>query len=329
MNFLKITPHRSAKLASTIISDCCLGITSHAHSFALADANLKTNIFKYGVLGSNTRTRLPYSGSTNLDKNSPADIELGNGYALKEGIESTSPYSLGPVYDEVIRKVLSPSSLDPVKVKKDRGLLDDQELEKLESLEKFVYEHRFDHGCLVIKAMDSEHMEDTIELLTESFAELMWGPLTYKPLLKFTIRDHMMERRALVPHAITLVGLYAEREGEWTFCGTVEISLNSKGASKFHTTPVPPKSSPYLFNMAVNKDLRRRGIGWQLLKASEKLVTHMGSGEMYLHCRMIDTAPFNMYTKAGYEVVETDSILTLLTLQRRKHLMYKKLPLTS
>ncbi|XP_057868420.2 GCN5-related N-acetyltransferase 5, chloroplastic isoform X2 [Cryptomeria japonica] len=327
MNFLKIAPHPSARLAFTIISDCCRGFTSHAHSFALAGAKLKVNILKYGVLESNSRTRLHYNGCTNLDKNSPACIELGNGYALKEGIESTSEKNANKesFYDEVIRKVLSPSSLDPVKVKKDKGLLDDQELEKLESLENFVYEHRFDHGCLVIKAMDNEHMEDTSELLTESFAELMWGPLTYKPLLKFTIREHMMERRALVPHAVTLI----EREGEWTFCGTVEISLNSKGASKFHTTPVPPKSSPYLFNMAVNKDIRRRGIGWQLLKASEKLVTQMGSGEMYLHCRMIDMAPFNMYTKAGYKVVETDNILTLLTLQRRKHLMYKKLALTS
>lgn len=53
------------------------------------------------------------------------------------------------------------------------------------------------------------------------------------------------------------------------------------------------------------------------------------SGEVYLHCRMIDEAPFNMYTKADYKIVTTDSILVLLMLQRRKHLMCKKLPLTS
>lgn len=71
----------------------------------------------------------------------------------------------------------------------------------------------------------------------------------------------------------------------------------------------------------------RRGIGWHLLKASEELISQMSSSrEAYLHCRMIDTAPFNMYTKAGYNIVKTDSILILLTLQRRKHLMYKKLP---
>lgn len=71
----------------------------------------------------------------------------------------------------------------------------------------------------------------------------------------------------------------------------------------------------------------RRGIGWHLLKASEELISQMSSSrEAYLHCRMIDAAPFNMYTKAGYNIIRTDSILILLTLQRRKHLMYKKLP---
>lgn len=73
----------------------------------------------------------------------------------------------------------------------------------------------------------------------------------------------------------------------------------------------------------------RRGIGWHLLKAGEDLITKMSSSrEVYLHCRMIDEGPFNMYTKAGYNVVGTDSILTLLTLQRRRHLMRKELPIS-
>ncbi|RZC23176.1 putative mitochondrial protein isoform B [Glycine soja] len=73
-----------------------------------------------------------------------------------------------------------------------------------------------------------------------------------------------------------------------------------------------------------------RGIGWHLLRASEELISQMSSArEVYLHCRIIDEAPFNMYTKADYKIVKTDSILVLLTLQRRKHLMCKKLPLLS
>lgn len=51
------------------------------------------------------------------------------------------------------------------------------------------------------------------------------------------------------------------------------------------------------------------------------------SRDVYLHCRMIDAAPLNMYKKADYKIVKTDSVLVLLMLQRRKHLMCKKLPL--
>lgn len=41
---------------------------------------------------------------------------------------------------------------------------------------------------------------------------------------------------------------------------------------------------------------------------------------------MVDEGPFNMYRKAGYDVVKTDGIFVLLMFQRRKHLMCKELP---
>ncbi|PIA40415.1 hypothetical protein AQUCO_02500249v1 [Aquilegia coerulea] len=127
----------------------------------------------------------------------------------------------------------------------------------------------------------------------------------------------------------TLIGYYRERdeEEEEVMAGTVEISFDKKGANSSPPSPTPPKESPYICNMTVKKSLRRRGIGWHLLKACEELICRMGtSREVYLHCRMIDAAPFNMYSKAGYNVIKTDNIFILLTLQRRKHLMCKKLP---
>jgi len=50
---------------------------------------------------------------------------------------------------------------------------------------------------------------------------------------------------------------------------------------------------------------------------------------VYLHCRIIDQVPFNMYRKAGYNIVETDNILVWLSLQKRKYLMSKELPQAS
>ncbi|PRQ41204.1 putative transcription regulator GNAT family [Rosa chinensis] len=238
--------------------------------------------------------------------------------------------------------------------------LSNEDLEKLKSLENFRYYQELESGSMWVRVMRSEEMDITVGLLAESFAESMLLPSGYVALLGFLVKQYLMERRELMPHTATLIGFYRsnkdeakdesfggkgesfedkgesfeEKDGgfggedeDGVLAGTVEVCFDKKGANASTPTPTPPKNSPYISNMAVKKSLRRRGIGWHLLKASEELISQMSSSrEAYLHCRMIDAAPFNMYTKAGYNIVKTDSILILLTLQRRKHLMYKKLP---
>ncbi|KAK6139253.1 hypothetical protein DH2020_027008 [Rehmannia glutinosa] len=175
--------------------------------------------------------------------------------------------------------------------------------------------------------MREEEMDMTVSLLSESFAESMMMATSYVKLLEFLVKNYLIERREMMPHNATLLGVYRENGEEgFELAGTVELTFDRKGANANPPTPTPPKNSPYICNMAVRKPLRRRGIGWHLLKAGEELITKMSSSrEVHLHCRMIDEGPFNMYTKAGYSVVKTDSILTLLTLQRRRHLMRKEL----
>ncbi|KAH1063947.1 hypothetical protein J1N35_028934 [Gossypium stocksii] len=207
--------------------------------------------------------------------------------------------------------------------------LSNEELEKLKALESFVYLQELESGSLWVRVMRNEEMDLTAGLLAESFAESMLMPLGYGALLRFLVKQYLIERRAVMPHAVTLVGFYRDKGGEKgnELAGTVEVCFDKRGANASPPTPIPPKNSPYICNMTVTKQLRRRGIGWHLLKASEELLSQMASTkEVYLHCRMIDEAPFNMYIKAGYNVIQTDSVLILLALQRRKHLMCKKLP---
>lgn len=176
-------------------------------------------------------------------------------------------------------------------------------------------------------------LDMTVELLAESFAESMFLPTMYLTVLGFLIKQYLIEKRGVVPYAVTLLGFYIEdgkEDGEEELGGTVEVSFDKRGANASPPTPTPPMECPYICNMTVKKPLRRRGIGWHLLKASEELILYMSSSRsVYLHCRMIDSAPFSMYKKAGYEIVKTDSFLILLLLQRRKHLMCKELPVLS
>ncbi|RZC61728.1 hypothetical protein C5167_023474 [Papaver somniferum] len=206
------------------------------------------------------------------------------------------------------------------------------ELDKFQILKNYGYVHEFEHGSLFVKVMEEDEMDITIGLLAESFAESMMLPLRYVNVLGFLIKQYMIERRGLMPNTAFLVGFYRGKDGEEEeLAGTVEVSFNKKGSNTNPPSPTPPKDSPYICNMTVKKQLRRKGIGWHLLKASEELIPQMrkSSREVYLHCRMIDTAPFSMYTKAGYDIIKTDGILVLLLLQRRKHLMCKQLPIYS
>ncbi|XP_044494760.1 uncharacterized protein LOC123217718 [Mangifera indica] len=208
-----------------------------------------------------------------------------------------------------------------------------EEIEKLKNLENFVHFQELKSGFLWVRVMRPEEMDCTVVLLAESFSESMLLPSGYEKLLRFLVKQYLIERRAVIPHAVTLIGFYrgneeSESGKEVHLAGTVEVCFDERGANASPPTPAAPKNSPYICNMTVKKSLRRRGIGWHLLKASEELISHMSSlKEVYLHCRMIDAAPFNMYRKAGYNIVKTDSILILLMLQRRKHLMCKKLPI--
>ncbi|KAJ4961236.1 hypothetical protein NE237_021146 [Protea cynaroides] len=178
--------------------------------------------------------------------------------------------------------------------------LTSDEAEKLQILQNFSYSHELVSGSLLVRVMGADEIDITVGLLSESFAESMSLPSDYVRFLAFMVNQYMIKRRTLIPHTVTLIGFYRGDGGEEVLAGTVEVSFNKQGANDSPPSPTPPKDSPYICNMAVQKQLRRRGIGWHLLKACEELISQMSctSREVYLHCRMIDTAPFKIQLNA-------------------------------
>ncbi|KAI4328306.1 hypothetical protein L6164_020669 [Bauhinia variegata] len=160
--------------------------------------------------------------------------------------------------------------------------LSNEELEKLKFLENFRYFQELKSGSMFVRVMRPEEMDITVDLLAVSFAESMQLPSGYISVLKFFVKQYLIERRTSMPHMATLIGFYrgmAEggEEQEVQLAGTVEVCFNKRGASASPPTPTPPKDSPYICNMAVKRSLRRRGIGWHLLKAGEELISQMSS----------------------------------------------------
>ncbi|KAF3431315.1 hypothetical protein FNV43_RR26046 [Rhamnella rubrinervis] len=270
---------------------------------------------------------LPFTSSTPIPKYPLPLFHKSDRYSFKSWSSSSPPSTT---------TATAPTSSFIEEPLRTGRFLSNEEYDKLKFLEDFRYFQELESGSLWVRVMRREEMDMTVELLAESFVESMLLPAAYVSLLKFLVKQYLIERRALMPHAATLIGFYREKkehgdeEEAERLAGTVEVCFDKKGANASPPTPTPPKNSPYICNMTVKGPLRRRGIGWHLLKASEELISQMSSSrEVYLHCRMIDTVPFNMYAKAGYYVMKTDSVLILLTLQRRKHLMCKKLPVLS
>ena len=100
----------------------------------------------------------------------------------------------------------------------------------------------------------------TVELLAESSAESMFLPAMYLTVLGFSIKQYMIERRGVMPHAVTLIGFYrgdGDKDGQEELSGTVEVSFDKRGANASPTTPTPPKECPYICNITVKKALRR------------------------------------------------------------------------
>ncbi|XP_028551500.1 uncharacterized protein LOC110092118 isoform X2 [Dendrobium catenatum] len=174
--------------------------------------------------------------------------------------------------------------------------LDDLGLYRLQTIDKYKREGPLGGGWLEIRPMEDGEIDPIIQLLSESFIESMGMPPRYVPLLTFIVRQYVMGRRLLLPHAVMLVGFYRDDGKEPELACTAEISFDTFGANVAPPTPLPPKDCPYICNMAVKKDLRR----------------------------VIDTGPLKLYKKAEYKIVKTDSRLVWLTLQRRKHLLEKE-----
>lgn len=108
-------------------------------------------------------------------------------------------------------------------------------------------------------------MDITVGLLAESFAESMLLPSGYVGVLRFLVKQYLIERRTLMPHTATLIGFYRamvndgdeEEHEEVKLAGTVEVCFDKRGANASLPSPTPPKDSPYISNMAVQKSLRR------------------------------------------------------------------------
>lgn len=173
-----------------------------------------------------------------------------------------------------------------------------------------------------VKTLTNEWIDHVADLLTESFADSMGYLNAYKKFLRNQIGEYLSNHVLLLPKTVILVGILktvgsSGEEEHQTLVGTVEVSFDASTRSK-HLTLNPPPDMPYLCNMAVESEYRRRGFGAMLLEAAEAVVIRTGYRSMYLHVRHADPPAVHLYRKYGYlEEGEDWTLVQLLGLDRR------------
>ncbi|MFN3679677.1 MAG: GNAT family N-acetyltransferase [Thermosynechococcus sp.] len=108
--------------------------------------------------------------------------------------------------------------------------------------------------------------------------------------------------------------------GRSTLCvGSVEVQLRE----------IKGKPKPYLSNLAVHPDYRRRGIGRRLLHTVEASLCATYS-DLYLHVLAQNEAAQQLYARCGFEVVEEGfTFWRERKLLLRKFLAYAPSPISS
>lgn len=121
-----------------------------------------------------------------------------------------------------------------------------------------MYYQELESGYLGVRVMRADEIDETVQLLAESFAVSMLLPSGYVSVLGFLVKQYLIERRSAMPHAATLIGFYRRNDAEeGELAGTVEVCFDKRGANASPPTPTPPKNAPYICNMTVRENLRR------------------------------------------------------------------------
>ena len=81
---------------------------------------------------------------------------------------------------------------------------------------------------------------------------------------------------------------------------------------------------PYLFNLAVHPQWRRRGVAAQLLIAAEKLALRWGFQQLYLHVLENNLPARQLYQQSGFQFYKVEPGIRLWLINHHRRLLLRK-----
>eukprot|EP00871_Galdieria_phlegrea_P001194 jgi/Galph1/2075/GphlegSOOS_G746.1 len=152
--------------------------------------------------------------------------------------------------------------------------------------------------------------------------------LILKPLLMFeTLLGLILLFNRKTPQDKEEV-LAAEDSQTGTLLGVVQLSTISQGSEVFRlqSQPTPPLYKiPYIYNLAVLPQVRRRGIGRSLLEKCEQIVREeWKDSRVGLHSLVGNEGAERLYKSLGYSIKGTDPPWTTFLLIPRRNYWEKE-----
>lgn len=153
----------------------------------------------------------------------------------------------------------------------------------------------------LVRPVGDDEIEAIAQIITESFhsSSGFWG-WTF-PILRLGIYEDLKHRLlSTKPNQACLVAINTI-ESPYLPVGTVELGLRfSDGWTQVG------RSFPYLSNLAVHPQFRRRGVASQLLQGCERLVQEWGFKDIYLHVLEQNEQARQLYFQQGYRVKKVE-----------------------
>ncbi|MEM7554046.1 MAG: GNAT family N-acetyltransferase [Cyanobacteria bacterium P01_A01_bin.84] len=171
-----------------------------------------------------------------------------------------------------------------------------------------------------IRAASPADLTIVAQMIADSFHSQngFWG--IFFPLLRLGIYEDLRHRFASrVPNHICLVVIDTKAETTQNLVGSVELSLRFSDSWMF-----PRKSFPYLSNLAVHPQYRRKGVASSLLTSCEKIALTWGFNDIYLHVLQNNYKARQLYFKSGYHVRNVEFNWNTFLLRRSQQIFLHK-----
>jgi ribosomal protein S18 acetylase RimI-like enzyme len=185
-----------------------------------------------------------------------------------------------------------------------------------------------------IRHANSRDVSHVSDILTESFYHNSERPVNFVqrcfidliyPLLRYGIMLDLNARFAeKTPCYACLVATHPANKSQ--AIASLEICMRyvpAKNQREFWLGR-DMQQYPYVFNLAVHPQWRRRGAAKQLLLAAEKTVQQWGFSRMYMHVVEDNEPARNLYDRIGYRLHSQEGTINHLLLGRPRRFLLQK-----